>query len=67
MSVTKPPLGVIPRVLLEFMCDNYRKDSLCEAMCRYALTSVGEPIPDEWVEEYKEIIKRNNKKTGDKK
>lgn len=56
MSVTKPPLGVIPRVLLEFMCDNYRKDSLCEAMCRYALASVGEPIPDEWVEEYKEII-----------
>lgn len=56
MSVTKPPLGVMPRVLWEFVCDNYRKDSLCKAMCRYAL--VGEPIPDEWVEEYKEIIKR---------
>lgn len=56
MSVTKPPLGVIPRVLWEFMCDNYRKDSLFEAMRRYAL--VDEPIPDEWVEEYKEIIKR---------
>lgn len=28
MSVTKPPLGVMPRVLWEFMCDNYRKDSL---------------------------------------
>lgn len=37
MSVTKPPLGVIPRVLWEFMCDNYRKDSLFEAMRRYAL------------------------------
>lgn len=56
MSVTKPPLGVIPRVLWEFMCDNYRKDSLLEAMRRYAL--VDEPIPDEWLEEYKEIIKR---------
>lgn len=56
MSVTKPPLGVMPRVLWEFQCDNYRKDSLFKAMCRYAL--VGEPIPDEWVEEYKEIIKR---------
>ena len=49
MSVTKPPLGVMPRVLWEFLCDNYRKDSLYKA---------GEPIPDEWVEEYKEIIKR---------
>ena len=47
MSVTKPPLGVMPRVLWEF---------LFKAMCCYAL--VGEPIPDEWVEEYKEIIKR---------
>lgn len=56
MSVTKPPLGVMPRVLWEFQCDNYRKDSLFKAMCCYAL--VGEPIPDEWVEEYKEIIKR---------
>lgn len=56
MSVTKPPLGVIPRVLWEFACDNCRKNNLYEAMRRYAL--VGEPIPDEWVEEYKEIIKR---------
>ena len=47
---------VMPRVLWERLCDNYRKDSLYVAMCSYALVS--EPIPDEWLEEYKEIIKR---------
>lgn len=56
MKVTKPPIGVMPRVLWEIVYDNYRKDSLYEAMCRYAW--LDEPIPDEWVEEYKEIIKR---------
>ena len=56
MNVTKPPIGVMPRVLWEFLCDNYRKNSLYEAMCRYV--QVGEPIPDELVDEYTEIIKR---------
>lgn len=60
MKVTKPPIGVMPRVLWEIVCDNYRKDSLFEAMCRYA--QVGEPIPDEWMEEYKEILKRQDRR-----
>ena len=48
----KPPLGVIPRD----MWDRKRQKELAAAMERYL--EAGEKIPKEWIDEYSEIIDR---------
>lgn len=48
----KPPLGIMPRNIWE----EQRVDDILEAMKRYSLEEV--PIPNEWVEELKELTNR---------
>jgi phage gp29-like protein len=49
----KPPLGVIPI----YIWDSKRKEELAAAIDRYL--NAGERIPEEWVEEYNEIVENS--------
>ena len=49
----KPPLGVIPR----YIWDGKRKEELAAAIDGYL--NAGERIPEEWVEEYNEIVENS--------
>lgn len=55
-----PPLGIMPKwVWLE-----KRKKELREAIERYMISLY--PVPEEWVDEYNELIRIINKSKGDK-
>lgn len=61
---TKPPIGLMPKYYWYCMCDRVRKHDIERAMARY--TASGLAIPDEWVEEYNEIVKRQGIKMNRK-
>ena len=48
----KPPLGVMPR----YIHDEIRRKSLGDAIARYIDAQL--PVNPEWVEEYNELVKR---------
>lgn len=51
-SDIKPPLGVMPK----YIWDRKRKEELAAAIDRYS--DAGKRIPEEWVEEYNEIVEK---------
>ena len=54
----KPPLGIMPRYLWE----RKRCREIAEAIDRY--TYAEKPIPNEWVEEYNELVEKGTDRIG---
>ena len=52
---TKPPLGLVPR----FIRDEERVSEILEAIARY--NEVGKPVPQEWLDELNEKIRKENR------
>lgn len=52
----KPPMGIVPRCIVE----RNRAEEIADAVSRYAKAK--REIPQEWIDEYNELIKRINKK-----
>lgn len=50
-----PPLGIMPKWLL----DEKRLNAIVEAI--YRCIEAAEPIREEWIKEYNELIKGDNK------
>ena len=61
---TKPPIGLMPKYYWYRMCDRVRMHDIERAVARY--TASGLIIPDVWVEEYNEIVKRQGIKMNRK-
>jgi len=53
--VPKPPVGLKPK----WLHDEQRLDEIKAAISRY--TEKGEPIPQEWIEEYNSLIKTDKR------
>jgi len=53
-SITKPPLGLMPKKLHYERAVFERFNEVCEAMTRYYNAS--QKIPIEWIEEYNELV-----------
>ncbi len=60
----KPPIGLTPKYYWYRICDRERKHDIEQAMARYIAS--GLDIPDEWVDEYNEIVKRQGVKMNRK-
>lgn len=55
-QTVKPPIGVRPR----YIADEQRKEELISAILRYQDHPLNMCIPVEWIEEYNEIVERQN-------
>ena len=57
----KPPIGLMPRKIHEENVKAKRFNEVCGAITRYYNT--GMEIDIEWIEEYNELIKDDNRST----
>jgi len=57
LKPVKPPIGIMPRELWLSSRDEIRLKDIKETIVRYV--NADKPIPDEWIEEYKYLIKES--------